>query len=155
MSLGYRDLFGDDYYLDLQRHQMYADEIQSDGLANETRLIQQYQDYINRQQKVNEQLITLSQQHAVPLVATNDVHYIERSDWRAHEILLNIQSGEPCEVWEKDSFGNPKFRIPNPKRQVYSSHEYYFKSAEQMELLFADQPEALKRTGLKLPNNAM
>jgi DNA polymerase-3 subunit alpha len=144
----FKDLFGDDYYLDLQRHQMFADEIQSDGLANETWLIQQYQDYINRQQKVNEQLIDLSRKNTIPLVATNDIHYIERSDWRAHEILLNIQSGEPCEVWEKDSMGNPKFRIPNPKRQVYSSHEYYFKTAGQMELLFADQPEALQRTGL-------
>ncbi len=52
----------------------------------------------------------------------------DREDWRAHEILMNIQSGEPCEIWEKDSYGNPKFRMPNPKRQTYPSHEYYFKS---------------------------
>lgn len=142
----FKELFGEDYYLDLQRHQMYADEIQSDGLANETWLVQQYQDYIHRQQKLNEQLIELSRKHTLPLVATNDVHYIERSDWRAHEILLNIQSGEPCELWEADSMGVPKFKIPNPKRNVYSSHEYYFKTAEQMQQLFSDHPEAVQRT---------
>ena len=73
-------------------------------------------------------MIELSRELNIPLVATNDSHYMERDDWRAHEILCNIQSGEPCEIWEKDSYGNPKFRVPNPKRQTYPSHEYYFKS---------------------------
>jgi len=144
----YKSIFKHDYYLDLQRHQMSSEDTQEDGLANESWLIQQYQDYINRQQKLNEELILLSRSHAVRLVATNDIHYLEREDWRPHEILMNIQSGEPCEIWEKDSFGTPKFRIPNPKRQVYSSHEYYFKSGRQMELLFADQPQALLETRL-------
>jgi DNA polymerase-3 subunit alpha len=142
----YRELFGQDYYLDLQRHAMLSEEIQADGLSQESWLIQQYQDYIQRQQKVNEALIVLSQQHAIPLVATNDIHYIDREDWRAHEILLNIQSGEPCEIWEKDAYGNPKFRVPNPKRQTYPSHEYYFKSSQQMQELFADVPEAIQQT---------
>lgn len=144
----YRLLFKEDYYLDLQRHEMSPQDIQADGLANESWLIQHYQDYINRQKKLNEELIQLSHKHAIPLVATNDIHYLEREDWRPHEILMNIQSGEPCELWEKDSYGEPKFRIPNPKRQVYSSHEYYFKSDAQMEALFADQPEALQHTQL-------
>lgn len=141
-----RELFGDDYYLDLQRHTMHPDDIQADGLHQESWLIQQYQDYIQRQQKVNEALIHLSCQHSIPLVATNDVHYLKREDWRAHEILLNIQSGEPCEIWEKDSYGNLKFRLPNPKRQTYPSHEYYFKSVQQMQELFSDIPEALEQT---------
>jgi DNA polymerase-3 subunit alpha len=72
------------------------------------------------------------------------VNYLERGDWRAHEILMNIQSGEPVEIWERDSQGNPKQRILNPKRQVYFSHEHYFKSAEQMQKLFADLPETLE-----------
>lgn len=142
----YQNLFKEDYYLDLQRHQMSAETIRGDNLSAESWLVQQYQDYINRQHKLNEELVRLSQQRSIPLVATNDVHYLDREDWRAHEILMNIQSGEPCEIWEKDSLGNPKFRIPNPKRQVYSSHEYYFKSIEQMETLFADQPDALRQT---------
>lgn len=140
------ELFGNDYYLDLQRHTMHPDDIQADGLHQESWLIQQYQDYVQRQQKVNEALIRLSQQHAIPLVATNDVHYLNREDWRAHEILLNVQSGEPCEIWEKDAYGNLKFRLPNPKRQSYPSHEYDFKSIQQMQEIFADLPQALEQT---------
>jgi len=141
-----RDLFGSDYYLDLQRHTMHPNDIEKDGLHQESWLIQQYQDYIQRQQKVNEALIRISRDYAIPLVATNDIHYIYRKDWRAHEIVLNIQSGEPCEIWEKDSYGNLKFRLPNPKRHTYPSHEYYFKSAEQMAELFKDVPEAVQET---------
>src|SRR5262249_16582326 len=73
--------------------------------------------------------------------------------WKAHEILINIQSGEPCEIWEKDSYGNPKSRIPNPKRQTYPSHEYYFKSPEQMSALFADIPQAISTTMEVAPNS--
>lgn len=141
-----RELFGEDYYLDLQRHTMHPSDIQSDGMQQESWLIQQYQDFIQRQQKVNEALIHLSRQHGIPLVATNDVHYINREDWRPHEILLNIQSGEPCEIWEKDSYGNLKFRLPNPKRQTYPTHEYDFKSTGRMQELFSDVPEAIAQT---------
>ena len=109
-------------------------------------MIQQYQEYIQRQQKVNEALIRLSRQHAIALVATNDVHYLNQSDWHPHEILMNIQSGEPCEIWEKDPYGNPKFRLPNPKRETYPSHAFDFKSAEQMQRIFSDLPEALEQT---------
>ncbi len=142
----YRGLFGEDYYLDLQRHTMSPEDLQTDGLYQESWLVQQYQDYIQRQQKLNEALLDLSRQQGIPLVATNDVHYLDREDWRAHEILMNVQSGEPCEIWEKDAYGNPKFRVPNPKRNTYPSHEYYFKSAEQMQILFEDVPEALSNT---------
>lgn len=142
----YYELFGQDYYLDLQRHTMHPTDIQSDGIHQESWLIQQYQDFVQKQQKVNDKLIQLSHQHGIPLVATNDVHYINREDWRAHEILLNIQSGEPCEIWEKDSYGNPKFRLPNPKRQTYPSHEYYFKFSQQMQDLFLDVPMAIEQT---------
>ncbi|WP_068467055.1 DNA polymerase III subunit alpha [Candidatus Protochlamydia phocaeensis] len=143
-----QDTFGNDCYLDLQRHSMSSEDIQADGLYQEAWLIQQYQDFAARQKKVNEALVQLSRQHGIQLVATNDIHYVDREDWRAHEILLNIQSGEPCEIWEKDSYGNPKFRVPNPKRQTYPSHEYYFKSHQQMQELFEDVPEALSNTAL-------
>ncbi|MDP1880999.1 MAG: DNA polymerase III subunit alpha [Parachlamydiaceae bacterium] len=144
----YLSLFGEDYYFDIQRHSMSSSDIQSDGYHQETWLLQQYQEMIQRQQKVNEALIELSLRYSIPLVATNDIHYLEREDWRAHEILLNVQSGEPTEIWEKDSDGNLKFRTPNPKRQTYPSHEYYFKSNSQMEELFKDIPEALSNTFL-------
>lgn len=138
-----RKMFENDYYLDLQRHDMLQDVIQLDGMHQESWLIQQYRDYVQQQQKLNEGLLRLSRQHGIPLVATNDVHYLYREDWRAHEILLNIQSGEPCEISEKDSYGNIKFRMPNPKRQTYSTHENYFKSTQQMQDLFSDIPEAI------------
>jgi DNA polymerase III subunit alpha len=143
-----RDLFKEDYYLDIQRHHMSEADLRNDGMYQESWLVQQYQEFIGRQEKVNEALIELSKQHLIPLVATNDVHYLEREDWRAHEILMNIQSGEPCEIWERDSAGKPLFRTPNPKRQTYSNHEYYFKSGAQMEALFTDVPEAIANTAL-------
>lgn len=142
----YQDLFGEDYYLELQRHRMSEDDIRNDGLYQETWLQQYYQDYIKKQDKINETLLELAAECKIKIVATNDSHYIERSDWRAHEILLNIQSGEPTEIWEKDSQGNPKFRVPNPKRRTYPSHECYFKSPHQMAELFSDIPEAISNT---------
>ena len=142
----YRELFGEDYYLELQRHTMSEQDLQDDGMYQESWVIQNYQDYIQRQNKVNCALLEVGKELGVPVVATNDSHYMDRSDWKAHEILLNIQSGEPCEIWEKDSYGNPKFRVANPKRHTYPSHELYFKSAEQMAALFADIPEAVANT---------
>lgn len=142
----YHDLFGDDYYIELQRHRMSPEDIHADGLMEESWLYQQYQSYIAKQDKVNEILIAIAHERKIPLIATNDSHYIDRSDWRAHEILLNVQSGEPCEIWEKDSQGNPKFRRPNPKRRTYSTYECYFKSPQQMGVLFQDLPEAISNT---------
>lgn len=144
--LWYKDLFGEDYYLELQRHNMAEEDLEKDGMLQESWLYQQYQDFITKQTKVNAKLVTLSHQHKIPLIATNDSHYMHREDWRAHEILLNVQSGEPCQIWEKDSMGNPKNLVPNPKRRTYASHEVYFKSPQQMSALFSDLPEAISNT---------
>lgn len=138
----YHDLFKDDYYLELQRHKMREEDIRTDGMEQETWVYQNYLDHIEKQEKVITRLKQLSSEFGIACVATNDTHYVERDDWKAHEILMNIQSGEPCEVWEKDSFGNPKVKVPNPKRQITPSHELYFKSQEAMQILFADCPEA-------------
>jgi DNA polymerase-3 subunit alpha len=142
----HRELFGDDFYIELQRHTMTEDEIRQDGMHLESWLLSQYQDYIAKQTKVNELLIRAASELHIKLIATNDSHYIERTDWRAHEIFLNIQSGEPCEIWEKDSFGNLKFKVPNPKRRTYSSHACYFKSPQEMKELFLDVPQAISNT---------
>lgn len=142
----FKDLFGEDYYFELQRHSMSEDNLQNDGMLQESWLYQQYQDYISKQTKVNAQLVALSHIHQIPLVATNDSHYIHRDDWQAHEILLNVQSGEPTQIWEKDSMGNPKMLVPNPKRRTYATHEYYFKSPAQMQALFSDIPDAISNT---------
>lgn len=142
----YRELFGDDYYIELQRHHSTEENLRADGMYQESWLLQQYKDYIAKQTKVNQALIEIARELNIKVVATNDSHYIDRSDARAHEILLNIQSGEPCEIWEKDSQGNPKFRVPNPKRRTYSTNECYFKSPQQMLDLFQDIPEAISNT---------
>lgn len=142
----HRTLFGEDFYLELMRHPMTDAEMRKDGMHLESWLQLQYRDFIERQEKVNQALIAASKELNIKLVATNDSHYIERDDWKAHEVLLNIQSGEPCEIWEKDAYGNLKCKVPNPKRRSYPSHEYYFKSGEEMEKLFTDVPQALATT---------
>lgn len=134
----YIDVFGEDFYLELQRHHMTEEQMEADGLYQETWLIQNYKQYIDNQEKINATLIEIGKLKGIKCVATNDSHYINRDDWRAHEILLNIQSGEPVESGEH--------RTPNPKRRVYSSHEVYFKSQEEMITLFRDIPEAISNT---------
>lgn len=142
----FQEIFKDDYYFEVQRHKMDEAAIQEDGMERESWLIQNYRDMVERQETVIQAFKELSQKRNIPLVATNDIRYIHGSDWRAQEILMNIQSGEPVEVWEKDSFGNLKERTLNPKRKALSSHELYFKSAAQMGELFSDMPEALANT---------
>lgn len=137
------DLFKSDFYFEVQRHKMAEEAIVLDEMDKERWLYQNHLDYVRNQEVVIEQLKEFGKELGIPLVATNDTHYLERSDWKAHEILINIQSGEPCEIWERDSFGNPKNKTLNPKRQVYFSHEYYFKSPEEMKNVFADMPEAI------------
>ncbi len=139
-------LFGDDYYFELQRHQMSEENLEADGMYEESWLNQSYRSNIEKQRKVEEILLRKAKEYNISLVATNASHYMERADFEAHEILLNVQSGEPCEKWEKDSMGNNKNRIPNPKRRTFFSHEFYFKSPEQMQALFADIPEAISNT---------
>lgn len=138
----YREVFGDDYYLELMRHPMTEEALMREGIMGESWLIQKYGDYIDKQNRLNATLLRLSKELSIPYVATNDSHYIDREDWRAHEILLNIQSGEPCEILEQMADGR-QLRTPNPRRTTYSSHECYFKSPQQMRSVFHDLPEAL------------
>lgn len=142
----HQNLFGEDFYIEIGRHPMSDEQMRADGMHLESWLLQQYHDSIAKEAKLNAKLLESAKKLNIKVVATNDSHYIERGDWKAHEVLLNIQSGEPCEIWEKDAYGNPKFKVPNPKRRTFESHEYYFKSPEEMQALFADIPEALSNT---------
>lgn len=139
----YQDLYGDDYYLELQRHQMNEQKISQ---FEESWLVERHHEFVKDQQTINRAFLEVAKQLGIKYVATNDSHYMEPVDWKAHEILLNIQSGEPCEIWEKDHYGNNRAKIPNPKRRVYSTHEYYFKSPQEMRALFMDLPEAISNT---------
>ena len=86
---------------------------------------------IEEQKKVNEGLVKLSKQCGVPLVATNDCHYLRREEAKAHELLLCIQTGKV--LTDKD-------------RLSFSSDQFYFKSVEEMERSFSHYPEALSNT---------
>jgi len=101
-----RNLFGkENFFVELQDH----------GLPKEREL--------------NERLVELARRLELPLVATNDVHYISPEDREAHEILLNIQSS-----------------LKKGDRRSYEGDQYYFKSAEEMADLFHEYPEALENT---------
>lgn len=88
---------------------------------------------LSAQNKANQGLVELAKEMGVPLVATNDVHYIEPEDAEAHDILLCVQTGK----LESD-----------PDRMRYESRDFYFKSPQQMEAAFADHPEAIANTRL-------
>ncbi len=139
----YQSLFKEDFYLEIQRFPL-REEIRK--TEKESWLIQKFEAYEKNLERAGSALIELSQKLSIPLVATNDIHYIDPEDWQAHEVLLNIQSGEPCEIWERDSAGNPKNKAPNPKRSLAPTREMFFKSPEAMKALFADIPQAIEAT---------
>ncbi|WP_213818775.1 DNA polymerase III subunit alpha [Garciella nitratireducens] len=104
----YQDIFGkENFYIEIQNH----------GLQEEIEL--------------NYRLISLAKELDAPLVATNDVHYIQKEDATAHDILLCIQTGT---IVEEEN----RMRFPND--------EFYLKSPEEMEKLFEEIPEALDNT---------
>ena len=135
----YEKTFSDAFYLQIERMQMNS----LDDFRAESWLLSHYNETIDRQEAINRKLIEVSKERNIPLVATSTVYYLQPDDWRAHEILMNVQSGEPCEIIERDPLGNIKGRVPNPKRTVLATHEHYFKSGSDMEALFADLPEAV------------
>ncbi|WP_243129264.1 DNA polymerase III subunit alpha [Hathewaya massiliensis] len=111
-ALFYKEIFKDGFYLELQYH----------GLPE--------------QLKVNEMLVKLSKEIDIPLICSNDVHYINKEDWKAHDILLCIQTGKTVE---------------EENRMRYPSHEFYLKSPEEMKVNFSYIPEALENT-VKIAN---
>jgi len=140
------ELFKEDYYFEIDQHPMQEEDIEHDGMKKETWLYEQHKEHCKKQKILKTSLLNYSKKYNVKCVATNDVHYESKDDWRAHEILLNIGSGESCEIWERDSNGIPRYKIANPKRKTYPSHEYYFKTQQQMENLFSDSLEILENT---------
>ncbi|GAV26289.1 DNA polymerase III subunit alpha [Carboxydothermus islandicus] len=104
----YRDIFGkENFYLELQYHG------------------------ITEQKVVNRELIALSKQLNIPLVATNDVHYILKEHAKTHDVLLAIQTGKS---------------INDPGRMKFPTEEFYLKTPYEMELIFGELPDALKNT---------
>lgn len=106
-AIRYKTIFGDRFYLELQDH----------GLAE--------------QKRVNPQLIQLSKELDIPLVATNDAHYLSEEDAEVQDVLICIGTGKTVE--DED-----RLRIP--------SSQLYLKSSEQMQSLFPHVPEAIQNT---------
>ncbi len=107
VALLYKDIFKEGFYLELQNHGM------------------------DEQRKVNETNIKISKETGIPLVATNDVHYINQKDSKSHDILMCIQTGKTVE---------------DENRRRYPSDQFYLKSPEEMWDMFSYIPEALENT---------
>ncbi|WP_157952644.1 PHP domain-containing protein, partial [Candidatus Similichlamydia epinepheli] len=97
-----------------------------------------YQKKMSDQARLNERLAELASNYSLDIVASNPCYYLNREDWKAHAVLMNIGSGEPI-------FLNEGAR-KNPKRLVFTSNEYYFKSTQEILDLFVDYPEAVSNT---------
>lgn len=104
----YTDIFGrENFYLEVMDHGMEEEKI------------------------VNRGIVELSKKLDLPLVATNDVHYLRKEHSKAHEIMLCIQTGA---------------KLEDPKRFRFSGPEYYFKSPDEMKAIFKEIPEAVTNT---------
>jgi len=104
----YREIFGiENYYLELQDHQL------------------------TKQKIVNEQLIEISRKISLPIVATNDVHYLNADDADPHQVLLCVQTSTT---------------LDDPKKMNYGSKDFFMKTQEEMASVFSEFPEALART---------
>ena len=114
----YHRVFGDDYYLELQRHEVKDPSIRAN---RETYPLQQ---------KANGYLIDLAKEYGIKLVCTNDAHFVDEENAEAHDHLLCLSTG-------KD--------LDDPSRMLYSKQEW-FKTKEEMNEIFADVPEALSNT---------
>ena len=83
------------------------------------------------EQRVNKDLVRLSKETGIPLVATNDCHYLHHSDAHAQEVLLCIQTGKT---------------MSDTNRMKFATDQFYFKTAEEMARVFRELPDALSRT---------
>lgn len=107
-ALELRDIFGkDNFYLEIQNHFLDDDKPATQGL------------------------VKLSEEIGAPLVATNDAHYIKRSDAKAHDVLLAIQTGST---------------VDDENRMRFANDEFYLKSESEMMELFPEHPEAIENS---------
>ncbi len=106
-ALSMKEAFGDDFYLEIQDHG------------------------IPEQKQILPLIVKISQETGIPLVATNDVHYLKKEDWEMQDVLLCIQT---------------KRTLDDPDRMRMQTHEFYMKSGDEMAELFRDYPEAISNT---------
>jgi DNA polymerase-3 subunit alpha len=124
----YLDIFGDDYYLEIQRHEFdkWFDKAPNQEIKA---YLAEMQD---SEQKWNKGIIKLSREVGVPLIATNDAHYIRQEDATAQDVLICISTGK---------------NIDDTKRLRYiDAQTFYVRPPEEMQSLFVDVPDALENT---------
>ena len=114
----HKRVFGDDYYLELQRHQVKDPTIRAN------------RETYPMQEQANKVLIQLAHEYGIKLVCTNDAHFVDQENAEAHDHLL-------CLATSKD--------LDDPTRMLYSKQEW-FKTREEMNEVFADVPESLSNT---------
>ena len=114
----YKSIFGDDYYLELQRHEV---KDPSQRANRET---------FPLQQRANKEILKLAKEYGIKVVCTNDCHFVDQENAEAHDHLLCLSTGK---------------ELNDPTRMLYSKQEW-FKTREEMNEIFADVPEALSNT---------
>ncbi len=115
------NMFGEDYYIELQRHD------------------------IREQLIVNEVLVRFARKHNVKIIASNDSHYVEQEDWNAHDILLCINTGDKKSTPSAKDIDDDK-GIPKGSRFAFYNDQFYFKNTQEMTQLFHDLPESIDNT---------
>ena len=114
----HKRVFGDDYYLELQRHEVKDPSIRAN------------RETFPLQQKANKVLIELAREYGIKLICTNDAHFVDQENAEAHDHLLCLSTGK---------------ELDDPTRMLYSKQEW-FKTREEMNDVFQDIPEALSNT---------
>ncbi len=115
------DIFGEDYYIELQRHN------------------------IEDQNKVNDVLLKFAAKYNVKIIASNDSHYVDRKDANAHDILLCINTGEKQSTPSLKDFSDDDVSVKG-KRFAFANDEFFFKNTAEMTALFSDIPQAIDNT---------
>jgi DNA polymerase-3 subunit alpha len=115
------DLFGEDYYVELQRHGM------------------------KEQDMANEVLVKFARKYNVKIIASNDSHYVDQKDFTAHDILLCINTGEKLATPALREFSDDDIMIKD-KRFAFPNDQFYFKKTEEMIKIFSDLPDAIDNT---------
>lgn len=112
----FKNLFGEDYYLELQRHKTNRPDANAEAYP--------------LQEKVNKELLRIGEKYGVKVIATNDVHFVDEEDADAHDRLICLSTGKDFD---------------DPKRMRYTKQEW-LKTTAEMNQIFADHPEVLTNT---------
>jgi DNA polymerase-3 subunit alpha len=115
------DLFGEDFYIELQRHG------------------------IPEQEQVNKVLLAFAVKYGIKIIASNDSHYVDQSDSNAHDILLCINTGEKQSTPTMKDF-NEDDGASKGRRFAFFNDQFFFKTTDEMGKLFHDVPQAIDNT---------